>query len=148
MDVVFREQESFYGEPTDLADVSPDVSTNDVQDADHKIGGDIEEEDSDTVTREMIVGVIPAGEVSDDDSEDTSEAVQEQTQGELENTQSNESLRPQSNERRYLKVYTRRHRPRKEQVQEEERVSERQDTEVLEEPPLEVKVPTLSHMMT
>src|SRR6266540_1631631 len=118
MDVVFREQESFYGEPTDLADVFPDVSTNDVQDADYETGGDKGEENNDTVTREMIIGVIPAREVSDDDSEDKSEAVQEQTQGELENTQSHESQRPQSSERQYLKVYTQRHRPRKEQVQE------------------------------
>ena len=52
MDVTFRENESFYGEPTDLTDVFPELFTDDSPDVDedHGTGGDKGEEDSDATS--------------------------------------------------------------------------------------------------
>ena len=62
MDVIFREHESFYGEPTDLTDVFPDLFINDIiSNTDCETGEDKEEEDNCAASRKMIVGAIPVG---------------------------------------------------------------------------------------
>jgi hypothetical protein len=101
MDVVFREHEPFYGEPTDLVDAFPDLFTNDTLDADCKTRGDEREEDNEEATREVIVGVIPTGEGAN-----ILEEEQGQTQGELQSTQNKESRWPRPNEEHNLQVYS------------------------------------------
>ena len=60
MDVIFREQVPFYGEPDDLTDVFPDLFSSDVSDLDNETGREQEgEESNSTPSREMVVGVIP-----------------------------------------------------------------------------------------
>ena len=63
MDVVFREHVPFYGEPVDLTDVFPDLYVNDVTDLNNEIGEYKGEEDNEATSRNMIIGVIPAGEI-------------------------------------------------------------------------------------
>lgn len=107
MDVMFRENESFYGEPTDLTDVFPDMFTSDVSDLDSEPGGDKEGENQTTTSREIIIGVIPRKDVHDDVC--VSEG-REQVQGEHQE-EPNEAMRwPRFNEERNLQVYSRRHR--------------------------------------
>lgn len=73
MDVVFRENEPFYGEPTDLTDVFPDLFSNDISDAECAAGGEREEKDNNGAYQEVIIGLIPA--------EDTNTSEIEQIQG-------------------------------------------------------------------
>ena len=77
--MVFREHEPFYGEPTNLMDVFPDLFTDDMLDADCGTGGDKEEGAGDATSKGMIIGVIPV------------EAEQEQRKDEKYDT-SNEAL--------------------------------------------------------
>jgi transposase InsO family protein len=128
MDVVFREHEPFYGEPTDLSDAFPDLFTNDALDAECKTGGDKSDENNEEADRKIIVGVIPTSE-----GENTLEAERGQTQGELQSTQNRESRWPQPNEEHNLQVYSRRNQREKEHVLEEETGLARQDSEVLEQ---------------
>jgi hypothetical protein len=121
MDVTFRENESFYGEPTDLTDVFPDMFTNDVSDLNCEIREDKEDENQIMASRETIVGVIPREDVHDDVCE--LNAGQEQVQGDHQDT-SNEAIRwPRFNEEQNLQVYSRRHQHHQEkpvlQAQEE-----------------------------
>jgi hypothetical protein len=127
MDVVFREHEPFYGEPTDLTDVFPDLFTHDVSEIDYETGGDKEGKDKNATSEEMIVGVIPADDVS------MLEIEQGQVHGEQQDT-SNERLRwSKPNEEHECQVYTRRNRIEKEQVQEEEVTPVRCDPEAQEQ---------------
>ena len=104
MDVVFREQEPFYGEPTDLTDVFPDLFANENLDADCETGGDKEEED-DATSRKMIVGVIPV------------ETEQERRHEQQYDTSSEAFRWPKPNEERGIQVYTRRRRIEEERTQ-------------------------------
>jgi hypothetical protein len=127
-DVVFREHVPFYGEPTDLTDVFPDMFTNEILGEDCEAGGEEVEEDDTSTSREMIIGVIP------------SEIEHEERQGEK-NDSSNEALRwPKPNEENKIQVYTR--RPRTEELTQvvepegeahgqhhEQQVDQREDTQ-------------------
>ena len=104
MDVVFREHEPFYGEPTDLTDVFPDLFTDNLLDADCGIGGDKEEGDDDTTSKGMIIGVIRA------------ETEEEQRKGEQYDTSNAAPRWPKPNEEREMQVYTRK-RHTQEQMQ-------------------------------
>ena len=59
IDVIFREQVPFYGEPEDLTDVFPDLFPSDVSDLDSETGGGKEEESNSTPLEKIMVGVIP-----------------------------------------------------------------------------------------
>jgi hypothetical protein len=118
MDVVFKEHESFYGEPTDLADVFPELFNDDVSDTDCEPGGDKVQEDNGATLKDMIVGSVPPGSAHDDGNVDIQEIERErgESQGEPD-----EAMRwPRPNEEQQLQVYTRRHRVRSEQAQGEE----------------------------
>ena len=101
----------FYGEPTDLTDVFPDLFNDDSSDGVLRTGGDERREDNDATSQEMIVGVIPTGDEPDGKDEDepdgrdedTSNAERDHTQGEQQEYQTKRSRWPQN-----LKVYTRR----------------------------------------
>ena len=96
MDVVFREHEPFYEEPTDLTDVFPDLFNDDIPDGDYKTGGDDSKEDSDAISQKKIVGVIPTEDVHKD-------------------------VRwSKPNEEKQVQVYKRRHRTGEERVQGED----------------------------
>nr|XP_051207078.1 uncharacterized protein LOC127322164 [Lolium perenne] len=123
MDVVFREQEPFYGESTDLTDVFPDLVTNDISDADCEIGGDKDEENNDTTLRKVIIGAIPVGD----------EIEQGQIQREEQDIQNEAPQWPRPNEQREIQVYKRRHIIEEQHVQGEETTSSGHDSEAQEE---------------
>ncbi|KAM3231411.1 hypothetical protein ACQJBY_061539 [Aegilops geniculata] len=104
MDVVFREHEPFYGEPTDLTDVFPDLFTDNMLDADCGTGGDKEEGDDDTTSKGMIIGVIRA------------ETEEEQRKGEQYDTSNAAPRWRKPNEEKEMQVYTRK-RHTQEQMQ-------------------------------
>jgi hypothetical protein len=81
MDVTFRENVPFYGEPTDLTDVFPELFNDDSSDGVLRTWGDKRREDNDATSQKMIVGVIPTGDEPDGRDEDTSNAEQDHTQG-------------------------------------------------------------------
>ena len=89
MDVTFRENVPFYGEPTDLTDVFPDLFNDDSSDGVFRTGGYERREDNDAASQKMIVGVIPTEDEPDGRDEDepdgrdeeTSNAEQDHTQG-------------------------------------------------------------------
>jgi hypothetical protein len=135
MDVVFREHEPFYGEPTDLTNVFPDSFANDISDM--ETGGDKEKEKDDAASRKVIFGAVPDEDVS----------VLETEQGKAQEGQddtSNEALQwPKPNEEHNPQVYTRRHRTEEEQVQGEETTPSECDPETEESPDMDY--PTSSH---
>jgi hypothetical protein len=126
----------------DLTDVFPDLYVNDNSGTDSETGGDKEEGNNEAASRKMIVGVIPAGDESDGRDEDTSNAEQDDTQGEQQEYQTEGSRWPQNlrvysrrheqgtsgdaprwpkpNEEQEVRVYSRRHRAENDQVQGEE----------------------------
>ena len=114
MDVVFKEHESFYGEPADLADVFPELFNNNILDTDCDIGGGKMQEDNGAARNDMIVGVIPAGGAYDHGHGSVPETEREprESQGAFD-----EAIRwARPNEKQQLQVYTRRLRRGKEQV--------------------------------
>lgn len=124
MDVTFRENAPFYGEPTDLTDVFPDLFNDDSSDGVLRAGGDERREDNDATSQKMIVGVIPTGDEPDGRDEDTSNTEQDHTQGEQ------QVYQPEGSRwRKNLQVYSRRHRVEKDQVQGEEDILLRQSSE-------------------
>ncbi|XP_048554716.1 uncharacterized protein LOC125535694 [Triticum urartu] len=87
-------------------------------DLDNEIGGDKGEEYNEAASRNMIVGVIPAADMYDDEDEGTSEAEQKRTQGELRD-ESNEAVKwPKPNEEQEVQVYKRRQWPKPNEEQE------------------------------
>lgn len=112
LDVIFREHESFYGQPTDLSDVFPDSFSNDVLDAYCETRGDNKGEEDYQAPREMIVATIPTGDVHDGD-EGTVEPEQEQEHGDQQCI-SNEARSPKPNEEHDLQVFKRRKRNERE----------------------------------
>jgi hypothetical protein len=135
MDVVFKEHESFYGEPTDLADVFPELFNGDISDTDFETGGDKVQEDNGGASTDMIVGAIPAGGTHDHGNGGMPEIEREQRESDGEPYEPLRWTRP--NEEHQLQVYTRRHRVHKEQVQGEEinshgHVTEAQERQVLD----------------
>jgi hypothetical protein len=132
MDVVFREQESFYGESTDLSDVFPDLVTNNISDADCETGGDRDkdEENNGTTSTKLIIGAIPIGD-------------------EIEQEIPNEASRwPKPNEEREIQVYKRRHKIEEQHMQGEEITSSGHEPEAQEEPAIDssssLQIPQLS----
>jgi hypothetical protein len=65
MDVVFKEHESFYGEPTDLANVFPELFNDDVSYSDCGTGGDKAQEDNGAALKDMTLEKIRTGEAHD-----------------------------------------------------------------------------------
>lgn len=126
MDVTFRANESFYGEPTDLTEVFPELFIDDSADGDGDsgTGGDDSREDSDAISQKMIVGVIPMEDVHDDMG--VIDAGQDQVQGEQQDG-SNEVVQRSRYDEQNLQVYSRRQRP-------EEVVPLRHDDEAQEIP--------------
>jgi hypothetical protein len=65
MDVVFRENEPYYGEPVDLTGVFPNLFFDDASDAHMETGGGKAEEYNDAASRGVIIGVIQSDNVQD-----------------------------------------------------------------------------------
>jgi hypothetical protein len=121
MDVTFTENRSFYGEPTDLTHVFPNMFTSDIPYLNYETEEDKGEENQITTSRETVVGVIPREYVHDDVCDLNAE--QDQVQGEHQDT-SNETMElPRFNEEQNLQVYSQRHRQETLVVQEQEETS-------------------------
>uniref|UniRef100_A0A8R7V940 Integrase catalytic domain-containing protein n=1 Tax=Triticum urartu TaxID=4572 RepID=A0A8R7V940_TRIUA len=131
MDVIFREQVPFYGEPDDLTDVFPDLFSSDVSDLDNGTGGEKEgEESNSTPSREMVVGVIPLEDRNDNIDVDLIEGEPGRTmQGERQNTSTEVMRWARPNEEQNLWVYTWRHQTEEEHVQGEEISPAKDDSE-------------------
>uniref|UniRef100_A0ACD5X204 Uncharacterized protein n=1 Tax=Avena sativa TaxID=4498 RepID=A0ACD5X204_AVESA len=113
MDVVFREHEPFYGEATnltDLTDVFPDLLSTEISSSDCKAVED-KHKDNHEASREVVIGVIPAEDMN------TIEIEQVHGEGETQGSVNRDLLWSKPNEEQNPQVYTRRHKTREKQAQ-------------------------------